>query len=118
MSNFPQLDPLRFTLARVTAILLLLIAVLYWYGMRPDMGAVSVFAIPALVMSVLVFLRWRVANLLAGMFALLWFSHGVMIAFVDAQHRWWALGIVLLSVLVVFCVSWVGLKVRKLKRTV
>ena len=117
MSQFPEFDPLRKQLSRLTALSLFGIALAYWHGMRPDMGAVLAFAIPALLLSVMVALRRpAAANLIAGVFALGWFSHGIMVAFVESDHRVWALIVALLSLVVVLAVSWVGLKVRKAKR--
>ena len=115
-SRFPEFDPIRARLTLVTTIALFALALTYWYGMRPDMGAVLVFAVPALLMSVLVFLRWAPANLLAGVLALGWFSQGVMQAYVEPSDRVWSLMVALLSVIIVLSVSWVGLKVRKAKR--
>ncbi|MEF2147729.1 DUF2069 domain-containing protein [Luteimonas sp. FXH3W] len=115
-NNFPEFDPQRKQLSRVTALALLLMAALYWYGTYPDMGAALVFAIPPLLMSILVWIRRPTANLLAGVLALLWFAHSVMTAYVSPQHRVWSLAVAALCVIVIWSVSWVGLKVRRAKR--
>lgn len=80
------------------------------------MGAVAAFALPAIVLGVLVFLRWGPANLVAGIFALGWFAYGVMMLYSEPDHLVWALLVTVLSIDIVFCVSWVGLQVRKAKR--
>lgn len=116
MTSFPEFNPLRLKLRGVTAFALLGLSAVFWWMMSPDMGAVLAFAVPAVVMAVLVFLGWGPANLIAGMLALLWFSWGVMHAYVSPDDRVESLAVIFLSVVIVFAVSWVGLKVRKAKR--
>ena len=116
MNDFPQFNPLRNVLRIATSFSLLAVAVTFYMWMKPDMGAVAAFSLPAVVIAVLVFLRWGPANLIAGIFALGWFAYGVMMLYAEHDHWIAALIVTVLSIDIVLAVSWVGLQVRKAKR--
>jgi uncharacterized membrane protein len=83
-----------------------------WFGRGAEWVALALFALPPLL------LAWRLPRggarvaFWAGVLALLWFSHGVMVAWTRPPERPFALGAVLLSLLVVFASSIPGLRAR------
>src|SRR5688572_11677058 len=91
------------------AALLQLLAVLYavwFYGDRQYTLALLVFALPPILLMIGVMARRRTAAFWAGVFALFWFSHAVMVAWADpvkAKFAW--VGIVL-SIGIVLATSW------------
>jgi uncharacterized membrane protein len=91
------------------AALLQLLAVLYavwFYGDRQYTLALLVFALPPILLMIGVMARRRTAAFWAGVFALFWFSHAVMVAWADpvkAKFAW--VGIVL-SISIVLATSW------------
>ena len=99
---------------RVVAVALVILALVYaaWFAREGDWFALAVFALPPLL------LAWRLSTggarvaLLAGLLALLWFAHGVMVAWTrppDRAHAWL---VVLLSLAIVFAASIPGLRAR------
>ena len=104
------------TLARrVLVASLLALAALYviWFGQRSEWVAVAIFGAPPLAFA-LSLLRHGGARTAfwAGVIALLWFSHGVMVAFTRPPERLHALAAVTLSLLIVFSASLPGLRAR------
>lgn len=78
--------------------------------------ALVVFALPPLALGVAVAAGRRTAGFWAGVLALFWFSHGVMLAWSEPSARGWAMLVVLLSVVVVFASSMRGLIARFSRR--
>ncbi|MCC7249928.1 MAG: DUF2069 domain-containing protein [Lysobacter sp.] len=88
-----------------------------WYRNDSHMlAAYAIFALPPLLLSAFVARGGRVARFLAGVLALLWCSHGVMIAWSDPAHRGYALAETALAILIVFAASADGLRERSRKR--
>ena len=100
---------------RLLALALLVLVALYaaWFGRDAQWFALAVFALPPLVLAVAL-LRGGGARVgfWAGVLALLWFSHGVMVAWTRPPERWFALGEVALAVAIVLAASLTGLRAR------
>lgn len=101
------------------ALALAALGTLYLLWFRDDrhlVAAYAIFALPPLLLSALVALDGRVARFLAGVLALLWCSHGVMIAWSDPAQRGYALAETALAIVIVFAASADGLRERARKR--
>ena len=94
---------------------LIALAALYaaWFAPSGDWTAVAVFAAPPLLLAALAAIRPRAAGFWAGVLALLWFSHGVMLAWSDPAHRWLALAEVALALLVIGAANFEALRARR-----
>ncbi len=99
---------------RILCMALLALAALYagWFGYDHKWVALAIFALPPL---------WLLRSTLqgnlrsgfwAGVLALLWFSHGVMVAWTRPPERVFALGEAGLAVLIVLAASIPGLRAR------
>jgi uncharacterized membrane protein len=99
----------------VLVVSLLALAALYalWFGQRAEWFAIAVFAVPpfAFALSLLRHGGARTA-FWAGVVALLWFSHGVMVAWTRPPERIHAILAIALSLLIVFAASIPGLRSR------
>ncbi|KAF1691034.1 DUF2069 domain-containing protein [Pseudoxanthomonas koreensis] len=103
------------TSARLTGAALLALAALYaaWFHAdRHAVAALLVFALPPLLLAVPAWRGGRRAAFWAGVFALFWFSHGVMVAWTRPPERLFAWGGIVLSLVVVGAASWPGLRAR------
>lgn len=101
------------------ALVLAALGALYLLWFRDDthlVAAYAIFALPPLLLSALVALGGRVARFLSGVLALLWCSHGVMIAWSDPAQRGYALAETALAIVIVFAASADGLRERSRKR--
>lgn len=99
---------------------LFLLAALYasWFGMRSQWVALAVFAPPPLWLAIALLRGGGArAGFWAGVLALAWFSHGVMVAWTRPPERALALGEVTLAVAIVFAASLTGLRARFAART-
>lgn len=67
---------------------------------------------PPLLLAVASFAGWRSAGFWAGVLALAWFSHGVMVAWAHPPQRSFALLELVLALVVVFASSHAGLRAR------
>jgi uncharacterized membrane protein len=86
---------------------------LLWFGSQPHPWvAVAVFAGPPMLLAMGVLRGVRTAAFWAGVFALAWFSHGVMVAWSRPPERLFALLEVALAVVVVFASSVPGMRAR------
>jgi uncharacterized membrane protein len=100
---------------RVLVLSLLALAVLYavWFGLRSEWVAVAIFGVPPFAFAVSLLRHGGARTAFwAGVVALLWFSHGVMVAFTRPPERLHALAAVALSLLIVFSASIPGLRAR------
>lgn len=107
------------TLARRLLLLALLaLVVLYgaWFARDAQWVSFGVFALPPLLLAVAMPRAPAAVALLAGLVALLWFSHGVMVAWTRPPERAFALVEVALAVAVVLAASVPGLRVRFARR--
>jgi uncharacterized membrane protein len=100
---------------RALPLVLLALAALYaaWFARdRHAPAALLVFALPPLLLALAAWRGWAKAGFVAGVLALLWFSHGVMVAWTRAGERAPALLAVALAVAVVLLASVPGLRAR------
>ena len=105
--------------ARALIAALLALAALYALWFWPDrhrLAALLVFALPPLLLALLAWRGWRRAGFTAGVLALLWFSHGVMVAWTRAGERLPALLAAALAVAIVLLASLPGLRARLQRR--
>ena len=100
---------------RLLAIALVALVALYagWFAPRAEWVALAVFALPPAWLAIAL-LRGGGARtgFWAGVFALAWFSHGVMVAWTRPPERWFALGETLLAIAIVLAASLTGLRAR------
>ena len=85
----------------------------WWFGTaaRPWV-ALAVFALPPALLAVAALRGARQAAFWAGVLALAWFSHGVMVAWSRPPERVFALIEIALAVVVVVAVSLPGMQAR------
>jgi uncharacterized membrane protein len=109
---------------RLLRVALLALALLYgaWFGAvrfdsAPQWVALAVFALPPLLLALALPRHGARAGFWAGVLALLWFSHGVMVAWTRVPERWPALAEVALALVVVFAASIPGLRSRFAKKS-
>ena len=104
---------------RLLALALLALAALYaawfWHD-RYAIAALLVFALPPLLLGVPAWRGWSRAGLSAGLMALLWFSHGVMVAWTRPADRAFAAAEILLTLVIIGIASLPGLRARFRKR--
>ena len=102
--------PARFLVVALLALCALFTA---WFLDDPRRwAALAVFALPPLALAVARLRGARRAAVWAGVFALGWFSHGVMVAWTRAPERGFALAEIVLALAVVAASSWPGLRAR------
>lgn len=98
------------------ALIALVINAVAWFAPRAEWITLAVFAIPAALFAVAVAREQPRAAFWSGVGALLWFSHGVMVAWTRPPERLYALVEAALSVVVVISASVPGLRSRFAKR--
>lgn len=94
---------------------LLGLAALYtlWFHADSDrVAALLVFALPPLLLGIGALARRATARFWAGVFALAWFSHGVMVAWAHADQRVYALIEIALALIVIFASNAPGLRTK------
>ena len=97
----------------ITALIALTGLYLLWFGALPTpWAALLVFALPPAVLAMAALRGWRQAGFWAGVLALGWFSHGVMVAWTRAPERLFAVTEILLALVVVFAASIPGMRAR------
>lgn len=103
---------------RLLRVALLGLVLLYgaWFGGVSQWAALAVFALPSLLLALTLPRHGAHAGFWAGVFALLWFSHGVMVAWTRPPERWPALAEIALALVVVFAASIPGLRSRFAKK--
>ncbi len=100
---------------RPLALALFALAVTYvaWFwDDRHAVAALVVFALPPALLGLLAWRGWTHAGLSAGLVALLWFSHGVMVAWTRQPDRAFAFAEILLSLIIIYLASMPGLRAR------
>jgi len=102
------------TAHRILRLALLALALLYagWFARGGEWVAVVVFAAPPLLLALRLPHGGARVAFWAGVLALAWFSHGIMVAWTRAPERAFALGAVLLSLAIVLAASLPGLRAR------
>jgi uncharacterized membrane protein len=85
---------------------------LAWFGGQRDVAAILVFALPPMLFALGTWFRLPRAPFWAAVCALIWFSHGVMVAWSRPAELGYALLEVALALAVVFAASLPGLRAR------
>ncbi|WP_140910219.1 DUF2069 domain-containing protein [Cognatiluteimonas lumbrici] len=99
---------------RIVRLALIALVVLFasWFGIEGDRVALLVFALPPLLLAWWLPRAPALAGFWAGVLALAWFSHGIMVAWSRPPERWPALAEVALALVVVLAASVPGLRAR------
>jgi uncharacterized membrane protein len=92
------------------------LAALYGFWFFDDRVALVVFAAPPLLLAAFAWGGHQRAAFWAGMFALVWFSHGIMVAWSRPEDRQLATIEIVLSLLVVLAASLPGFRARFTRR--
>lgn len=112
----PRVKPPRSRAEWTLLIALLGLAALFslWYLLpREHLAAgLLVFVLPPALLALGVGLRSRLAGYWAGVCALGWFCHGVMLAWSSSSERGYALIEVALALVVIFAANLAGIKAR------
>ncbi|HXH00791.1 MAG TPA: DUF2069 domain-containing protein [Xanthomonadaceae bacterium] len=105
--------------ALVGALLGLVALYAIWYGRAADaLASLAFFAVPPLLLGLAVWRGHRRAGFWAGMFALIWFSHGVLVAWTRRPEWAYAAIEIGLSLLAIAAASVPGLRARRAARRV
>ncbi len=96
------------------ALLLLALLDLAWFWHEPL--ARIVFTLPPALCALGVWMRRRTAGFWSGVLALMWFSHGVMVAWTRPPERLQAFAELALAVVVVLAASLPGMRARFAQR--
>jgi len=102
-------------IALVAALTLLALLYAAWFFPREPV-ALAVFGLPPALLALAVRRTGARPAFFAGVLALLWFSHGVMVAWTRPPERMFALGEVVLALAIVAFASIPGLRGRFAKR--
>jgi uncharacterized membrane protein len=104
-------DPSRRLL--IAALIALTGLYLLWFGATPSpWTALLVFALPPAALAMAGLRGWRQAGFWAGVLALGWFSHGIMVAWTRAPERLFAIAEIVLALVIVFAASYPGMRSR------
>jgi len=104
---------------RVLIVALIALTGLYllWFAATPHPWvALAIFALPPALLAMAALRRYSRSAFWAGLLALAWFSHGIMVAWTRPPERLFALAEVVLAVAVVFAASLPGLRARFAKK--
>lgn len=104
---------------RYLAFSLLALALLFIAWFAPDTHALTgflVFATPPILLAVAALRGWRRAGFVSAIFALLWFSHGVMTAYSVPQARGWAIAEFVLALVIVHAACLPGIRAYQARR--
>ncbi len=101
----------RIVLASLLFALALLFS-LWFHDDRHRIAALLVFTLPPLAMLLAVLRGSATAAFWSGVLGLLWFCHGVMVAWGRPPERGYAWGEIVLAVAIIFAASWPGLRAR------
>ena len=94
------------------ALLALGLLYLAWRLPQGNPALLALTAAPPLLLLAASLAGMRSAGFWAGVMALLWFSHGVMVAWAEPAQRAYALIEIVLALVVVFASSYAGLRAR------
>ena len=107
------------TPARYLAAALLALAAVYvaWslQHAQPLAGLLA-FAAPPALLAIGALRKWPRMGFIASVFALLWFSHGVMLLWADPANRGWAAVEALLAIVVIHAACLPGYRARLAKQ--
>ena len=104
---------------RILVAALAALVALYAFWFAHDAHPVAawlVFALPPALLAIAAARGRRTAGFWSGVFALLWFSHAVMVAWTRPPERGFAFAAVVLSLVVIFAASVPGLRARFAKK--
>ena len=104
---------------RYLIVALLTLTALYgvWFARDPHVvAALLMFALPPALLAIAAARGWRRAGFTAGVLALLWFSHGVMLAWAAPASRLPAFLEILLSLAIVHAACLPGMRARRDKQ--
>lgn len=88
-----------------------------WSATRADpLSGLLVFALPPALLAITALRGWRRAGFTAAVLALLWFSHGVMLAWAEPAQRLLALAEAMLALLVMHAACLPGIRARRERR--
>ncbi|MFC3552058.1 DUF2069 domain-containing protein [Lysobacter cavernae] len=97
----------------VAALLALTGVFIAWFGQQPSpLAELLVFALPPLALAAGALRGSRRAAFWAGVLALAWFSHGIMVAYSRPGERGYAVAELVLAIVIVFAASLPGLRAR------
>jgi len=101
----------------VYALLALVVFYLLWFaGDAHLLTGLVAFALPPFLLAIAAWRGWHRAGFAAGVLALLWFSHGVMLAWSEPAQRGMALLEVALALAVIYASCLPGMQARREKR--
>ena len=101
----------------VYALLALVVFYLLWFaGDAHLLTGLVAFALPPFLLAIAAWRGWHRASFVAGVFALLWFCHGVMLAWSEPAQRWMALVEVVLALAIIYAACLPGARVRREKQ--
>jgi uncharacterized membrane protein len=107
------------TPARYLAAALLALAAVYvaWslQHAQPLAGLLA-FATPPVLLAIGALRQWPRIGFISSVFALLWFSHGVMLLWADPANRGWAAAETLLALVVIHAACLPGYRARRAKQ--
>lgn len=90
----------------------------FWFHADHDrIAALLVFALPPLLLGIGALANRSTARFWAGVLALAWFSHGVMVAWAHADQRVYALIETALALMVIFTANASGLRAKFARKT-
>lgn len=103
------------TAKRLLPLALVALATLFalWFASVADsLAAILVLVLPPLLLALASWRGWSRAGFFAGVFALLWFSHGVMVAWSEPGQRLLAFVEIALALAIVYASSIDGIRAR------
>ena len=104
------MNPQRYLAAALFALSALYVA---WFARDAHaLAGLLVFALPPALLAVSALAGWRRAGFTSAVIALLWFSHGVMLAWSEPAERAYAFVEIVLSLVVVYASSIDGIRAR------
>lgn len=109
------MDRSRLLLAAMLQLLALLYAA-WFYGDRHYAAVLLVFCLPPVLLMMGTLARRRTAPFWAGVLALFWFAHAVMVAWSRPAEAGYAWAAIVLSLGIVLATSWPALGKRFRKR--
>ncbi len=100
--------------ARLSCLVLLMLATMYtaWFGGQGKWGAVLVFALPPALLAAAALREHARARFWAAVLALLWFAHGIMVAWTRPPERIYASAEIALALAIVFAACAPGIRAR------
>ncbi len=108
------MTPKRYLIATLLAL-----ALLYgvWFAREANVvGALLVFILPPTLLAIAAAFDWKRAGFTAAVLSLLWFSHGVMLAWAEPSARVPAFVEILISLAIIHAACLPGMRARRDKQ--